>query len=180
MGPGAPVDTWISPKLEVRDSPVHGNGTFAVAAIETGELLEVWGQRWEGHPTVSYTADRDAVQRARADGRIVMQWDADLYSIETPGADPGYFINHSCDPNVWFRDSFSLIARRPIGAGDEVTLDYALMESEPSFVAAWRCRCGSFRCRGVVTGRDWRDHDLQHRYEGHFIPLLNKRIAARP
>jgi hypothetical protein len=175
----APRDAWISEKLEVRESPVHGMGTFTVTDAKAGEVLEVWGEFREGRRTVEYTNDEDKLRRARDESKAVMQWDDDLYSIEEPGDDPGYFTNHSCDGRLWFRDTHTLVARRTMRAGEEATVDDALFEADPTFVAAWQCACGSPGCRRVITGRDWEDPAVQRRYEGHFIPLLNKRIAKR-
>ena len=176
----APAETWLSPKIEVRASPVHGRGTFAVAEIVAGETVEVWGQLWQGTLTAEYTADAARAELAARRGMVVMQWDDGLFSIEHGGGDPGYFINHSCDPALWFGDAFTLQARRLILTGDELTLDYALFEADDSFQAAWTCRCGAACCRGSVTGRDWMRTDLHSRYADRFTPLLNKRIAALP
>lgn len=174
---GAPRDSWFSPKIEVRTSPVQGRGSFAAERIEPGEVVEVWGERSDGRLVVTYTTDRDVAESARAQGKDVMQWDDDLYSIEERGADEGYFLNHSCDPNLWFKDAFILMARNPVEPGEELTIDYALFEADDAFRASWRCRCGSVTCRGTVTGRDWQLADVQARYAGHFSPLLEKRIA---
>ena len=67
----------------------------------------------------------------------------------------GSKVNHSCDPNCGIRVNDAgapdLVARRNIGAGEEITFDYAMrnysVEHFPS-----RCRCGAARCRGTVTG----------------------------
>jgi len=68
-------------------------------------------------------------------------------------------VNHSCDPNCGVRvnpevDGFDFVARRPIGAGEEITFDYAMrnyvIEHFPEV-----CLCGTELCRGAVTG--WRD-----------------------
>ncbi|HUC23533.1 MAG TPA: SET domain-containing protein-lysine N-methyltransferase [Streptosporangiaceae bacterium] len=174
----APEETWLSPKIEVRTSPVHGRGTFAVAEIAVAETVEVWGQRCQGVFTVEYTEDEARADLAAKRGMVVMQWDDHLFSIERPGGDPGYFINHSCDSALWFRDAFTLEARRLVLPGDELTLDYALLESDDSYRPAWTCHCGAAGCRSSVTGRDWMRSDLQSRYLGGFTPLLNKRIAA--
>lgn len=175
----APADTWLSPKIDVRASPVHGRGTFALADIAAGETVEVWGQRWQGAMVAEYTADAARAELAAARGLVVMQWDDELFSIEARGGDPGYFLNHSCDPTLWFGDAVTLRASREVPTGEELTLDYALFQEHEEFVAPWRCRCGTTRCRGVVTGRDSMLPDLQSRYAGFFTPLLNKRIAAR-
>jgi hypothetical protein len=58
--------------------------------------------------------------------------------------------NHSCDPNLVLADATTLVARREIAAGEEITSDYATMTNNPS----WRmtCNCGAADCRRVVTG----------------------------
>jgi hypothetical protein len=152
-GAGAPRDSWFSPKIEVRTSSVEGRGSFAVQRIDPGEVVEVWGERSEGKLVVTYTTDRGLAERARAKGKDVMQWDDDLYSLEERGADEGYFLNHSCDSNLWFKDAFTLLARRGAEPGEELTIDCALFEGDEAFRASWHCRCGTENCRGTVTGR---------------------------
>jgi len=178
-GAGAPRDSWFSPKIEVRMSSVDGRGSFAAQRIEPGEAVEVWGERANGRLVVTYTTDRGLAERARAKGKDVMQWDDDLYSIEERGSDEGYLLNHSCGSNLWFKDAFTLLARRGVEPGEEVTIDYALLEADEAFRASWHCRCGTKNCRGTVTGRDWQLADVQARYAGHFSPLLEKRIARQ-
>ena len=173
---GVPRDSWFSPKIEVRESTLHGKGTFALAPIEPGEVVEIWGEWSRGVKNVEYTNDLGRIESARVAGKVVMQWDEGLYSIEERGSDDGYFINHSCDGNLWFRDAFTLEARRPIAREEEVTIDYALFEHD--FVAAWDCDCGASFCRRHITGQDWRLADLQERYGMHFTPLLNRLILA--
>ena len=70
----------------------------------------------------------------------------------------GPMVNHSCDPNCGVRlntgQAFDFVARRAIGAGQELTFDYAMrnftIDHFPSV-----CLCGAARCRGSVTG--WKD-----------------------
>ncbi len=57
--------------------------------------------------------------------------------------------NHSCDPNCAY-DGLNIRALRDIGAGDELTLDYADFCSETS--AEFHCSCGAANCRGLVRG----------------------------
>jgi uncharacterized protein len=172
----APRESWFSPKIEVRASRVHGRGTFALAVIKPGEVLEIWGEWWKGIKTLEYANNAEKAEAARSDGKVVMQWDDELFSIEERGADDGYFINHSCDGNLWFRDAFTLEARKPIAQGEELTLDYALFERD-DYVANWGCECGSPVCRKKVSGQDWRLPHLQEWHQDHFSPLTNKKIA---
>lgn len=106
-----------------------------------------------------------------------MQWDEELWSIEERGDGDDYFLNHSCDSNLWMKDAYTLIAKRDVQIGEELTADYAIWEADETFVSKWECRCGSVKCRGRVTGNDWRSSELQERYIDHFTPLLNKRIT---
>lgn len=90
-----------------------------------------------------------------------------------------YFVNHACDPTVWPVDAVTIVARRDIPAGGEVTGDYATWKSDPDYVIA-PCRCGSPSCRHRSCGDDWRRPELQARYAGHFLPYISRRILTNP
>ncbi len=70
----------------------------------------------------------------------------------------GSKVNHSCDPNCGVRlnteDAFDFIARRAIGAGQEVTFDYAMRNFTIDHFPV-ECLCGAMGCRGSITG--WKD-----------------------
>lgn len=91
----------------------------------------------------------------------------------SPGT-AAHWCNHSCDPNLWHVGPYEIAARRPIGAGEELTVDYATNSGASGF--RMRCRCGSPRCRGEITSDDWQRPDLQARYRGHWTPALQARI----
>jgi hypothetical protein len=162
-----PAENWINPKIEVRESPIHGQGMFASAKIEQGEELIIWRE--------CYT-DKAGALKAVLDGKGTMQWDEDVFSYETELHREHYMINHSCDPNGWMADAHTLEARKDIFEGEEITVDMAMFESDEGAIATWSCNCGSRICRGRITGKDWRLDELQRRYRGHFSPLVNKRI----
>ncbi len=162
-----PKETWISPKLEVRKSDI-GKGTFTKSPIKIGETVIIWGG--------NYTNSKGA-EEARNTGKLVMQWDDKVWTVENRGDDDSYFINHSCDPNLWMKGISTLVAQRDIEANEELTADYALWESDENYVSKWECQCGSKLCRHKITGKDWRILELQQRYQGHFSKLINKRIA---
>ena len=174
-----PKDSWLSPKVEVRESPLHGRGTFAKELIMKCEVVEIWGERWQGRHTVEYTEDKAKAEDAKQRGRAVMQWDTGLFSIEDRGADDGYFLNHSCDSSLWLKDPFTLTARRDVQPGEELTIDYALFEADGDQVVLSNCNCGAASCRLNITGRDWQLPDIQERYAKHFSPLINAKIVAR-
>ena len=57
-------------------------------------------------------------------------------------------VNHSCDPNCGVRlndgQAFDFVARRPIGAGQELTFDYAMRNFTIDHFPAV-CLCGAAR-----------------------------------
>ena len=163
-----PSEDWVSPRVEIRLSPIHGRGTFARSPLALGETVAIWGGGFVG---------KDEAERARSQGKLVGQLDDDLYTVEERGEHATYFMNHSCDPNVWFADAVTLVARRDIVPGEELTLDYALFEACEDFTMPWQCVCGLRLCRERITGRDSRLPELQRRYAGHFSPLIAGRIA---
>ena len=165
-----PHKTWLSEKIEIHSSPISGCGMFAAKAIDQDEVVLIWGG--------TYANEKQAV-KAKGSGKLVMQWDEDLFSIENRGEDQGYFLNHSCDPNVWMNDAYTLSARQPIAKGEEITADYALWEANEDKISAWDCHCQSRNCRKKITGKDWEIPELQTKYRNHLSPLLNKRIANK-
>ena len=161
------LQSWLNPKIEIRDSAAAGRGMFATERIPAGEKTVVFGGLY---------ADTAGAEDAQQQGKGVMQWDEDLWSIETEDDDPVYLINHACDPNTWMQDALTLIARRDIHPEEEITADYALWEADENYVSQWECHCGAPDCRGKVTGKDWRSLQLRQAYKDHFSPLINQRI----
>jgi SET domain-containing protein len=163
---------WLHPSIEVRPSPIEGRGLFATATLPAGTVVSRLGGR---------LVDTDELSRLLAQGvgndqyvdTITVAEDSHL--VLPPGT-PNGRGNHSCDPNTWWTDSWTLAARRDIKAGDEVTNDYATSTDQATFVMT--CSCRSALCRRVVTGDDWRRDDLQERYGDHWIPLLLSRIRS--
>ena len=88
----------------------------------------------------------------------------------------GGSLNHSCDSNLWMADEVTLIARRDIAAGDELTVDYALFSGAAEIIVENNCQCGSVMCRHIITGNDWQLTEVQRHYYPHFSPFLNARI----
>jgi uncharacterized protein len=163
--------TWFDPRLTLRSSPIHGKGLFATELIQANEVVMIWG---------GTLYSRQDLQDIRA-GKIKVEEfsysfiDEDLL-IAAPPEGLDYFVNHSCDPNVWMLDDVTVVARRPIVPGEEIRGDYAVWEAESTYLLD-PCQCGSPLCRHKVTGNDWMLPELQDRYQGHFLPYISRRIA---
>lgn len=160
--------SWLSPKLGVRPLPHKGGcGIVAAAPLAKGELLVVWGGR------VIPAAELDPTLPDFT--RRVLQIEEDLFLFNPLPDDPADCFNHSCEPNAGFCGQVALVALRDIPAGEEVTFDYAMCDGSP--YDEFECHCGSPRCRGRVSGEDWKIPALQQRYAGYFSPYLQRRIA---
>lgn len=88
------------------------------------------------------------------------------------------FFNHSCDPNCGFQalDSSLVVAIRDIQPGEELTYDYQCMDTEASFYDGLSCKCGSFKCRGVLRFDQYRNVDWQNQYYKYSGVYVKKRI----
>ena len=65
------------------------------------------------------------------------------------------------------------VALREIATGEELTYDWATTDDA---AYAIKCRCGSAACRGIITGKDWQQKDLQQKYRGLFSWYLEQKI----
>lgn len=98
----------------------------------------------------------------------------------------GPMVNHSCDPNCGVRlnaeDAFDFVARRAIGAGQEVTFDYAMRNFTIDHFPAV-CLCSAAVCRGSVTG--WKDLPAARKADygelvAPYLRTMDNEILARP
>ena len=61
------------------------------------------------------------------------------------------YINHSCDPNVFFdTHTMEIIALKNIAEGDEMTFFYP--STEWDMAQPFKCLCGTKKCLGEIKG----------------------------
>jgi SET domain-containing protein len=138
---------------EVRESPVHGKGVFALRPIGAGErIIEYRGERitWD-----------DATARAAARGGPVNHTfyfslaDGNVIDGGRRGNDARW-INHACEPNCEAYEDDGRVyihALRDIDAGEELNYNYALIYDErhtPALKRLFACRCGTPACSGTM------------------------------
>jgi uncharacterized protein len=164
-----PKLSYISPKAEVRGSPIHGRGLFAREPFARGEVVCVKG----GH----------VFDRARLKslggwyGSAEIQVAEDLFIgplSEDEREGSMVFSNHSCEPNVGVRGQIVFVAMREVSAGEELTHDWATTDDDDYVLD---CNCGAPSCRKLLTGQDWRRPDLQEKYRGYFSSYLADKLA---
>lgn len=157
----------LTPSARPRHSPIHGTGLFAVAPIRRGEIVMRLGGR---------LIDDDELARLTPPYSSLTVEEG-VHLLLDP-RHPVRYGNHSCDPSLWHQDATTVIARRDISPGEELTIDYATHTGVESWTMP--CHCGAPLCRRMVTGRDWRLPRLQAAYGIHWTPPLLARINALP
>jgi hypothetical protein len=166
------IASYRSPKTTVRSSPTEGHGLFAAAPVGRGEVVCVKG----GHllDRAGLAEHRSVINQAE------LQVTDDLFLAPATEAEFGrvmMFLNHSCEPNVGVQGQIVFVAMRDVAVGEELTLDYAMIDCDTEPMA---CRCGAAGCRGVITGRDWERPDLRQKYGSHFAWYLLEKMRAEP
>ena len=158
---------WLTPKAEVRQSPIHEIGTFARKKIAKGETVLVAGgvivpvKDWRKYESVL--------------GNFGVQISDDFFirptsreELEKTGT-----INHSCNPNLGLSNGLTLITIKNISEGEELATDYAFYEKA---FASFKCNCKSKDCRKVIRPTDWKNKALQKKYGKYFSPYLREKF----
>lgn len=74
------------------------------------------------------------------------------------------YINHSCDPNIFFdTHAMHIVALRPIAEGDEMTFFYPSTEWE--MAQPFSCHCGSSRCLMQIQGAAYINEGILQQYQ---------------
>ncbi|HEX5207748.1 MAG TPA: SET domain-containing protein-lysine N-methyltransferase [Steroidobacteraceae bacterium] len=141
------------PLFEVRSSPVHGKGAFALRRIPKGtRIVEYLGER------VSHREADHRYEGRDADDAHTFLFIVDSRTVIDAGVDgnDARFLNHSCNPNcesvIESRRVF-IEAVRTIEPGEEMTYDYQIQREDddpPGIEEVFACHCGSPQCRGTM------------------------------
>jgi hypothetical protein len=147
---------------------IHGTCLVTTHPIPAGEMV------WQlDEPMYSWAeVESWGPERREAFDWYGFQCGVDRYSLPEGLSRE---MNHSCDPSTWWDDSITLVTRRDIEAGGEVTYDYATCDI--GYFFEMECSCGSPRCRGTISSRDYLDPDFQRQYGSHLPPHVLAAIA---
>lgn len=123
--------------LKLGKSIIHGRGVFAARDYRRGErLLTIKGSL------------KQLSVRTKKQSLSFPNWIGYGNGVWIDPIDISRYLNHSCNPNAGVRGAVTIVALKRIRAGDEVMLDYSIVEGDER----WRmhCRCGAYNCRQVV------------------------------
>lgn len=161
----------LHPSIELRNKgAIQGNGLFANRLIRKGELV------WElDEPTYSWKEiEKWDKERRKAFDRYGFQCGIDRFSLPEGLSK---HMNHSCNPNTWWNSSDSIVASRDIHTNEEVTYDYSSCDINLQF--DMECHCGSTRCRGRITNRDYLISEWQKQYGLNLPPHVLSAIEFK-
>ncbi|MBV6449681.1 MAG: hypothetical protein MHPDNHAH_00393 [Anaerolineales bacterium] len=164
-----PKKSWLMSGLKVADSKIDGNGVYTTQDIKMGETVIVWGG-------IVITIEEFKSGKGLSHTNVGI--DEGVFLAESPNSDMTIddYMNHSCDPNLWLKDEITLIAKRDIKAGEELTMDYAVELADENYVMKKPCNCSAKSCRKTITGKDWMLPEVQRINKDHFSPFINRRI----
>jgi SET domain-containing protein len=151
------LDNLVHSELvEVRNSPIHGRGVYAVQPIKKGtRIYEYVGER-----ITHSEADKRFWRKRNDDGHtfLFVVNRRTVIDGSRKGNDARY-INHLCDANCETITDVNRIfieATRDIKKGEELGYDYQLTWSQtdtPEDLALYNCRCGAKQCNGTMLDK---------------------------
>jgi hypothetical protein len=141
------------PLFEVRHSPIHGYGVFALRRIRKGTTVtEYLGDRVTHEEADARYEDRDP----NDNHTFLFTVDSKTVIDGGVGGNDARFINHGCDPNCESTTQNKRIyveAIRTIQPGEELAYDYQIdrdPDDPPNVDVIFACRCGAATCRGSM------------------------------
>jgi uncharacterized protein len=155
--------------IEVRHSPIHGFGVFALRRIRKGTTI------------VEYLGDRVSHEEAdaRYEGKHATDSHTFLFTVDSKividagsNGNEARYINHGCDPNcesAIMDKRIFIEAIRTIQPGEELAYDYQIQrdsDDAPNVDEIFACRCGAGTCRGSML-------------EARKVPRRRKQASAR-
>jgi len=150
----------LNKKVQKKKTKNRGYGLFAIKAIKKGEII------WKMDDSCKILPFSPEVKKKYP---RVFQW-GNHYVLGDNDSD---YMNHSCDPTCWWGSDTTLIARRDIKTGEEITYDYSSSDVEPDWVAKWECSCGAKNCRKRIKNKDCLRADFQ-KLHGEHLPSWTK------
>jgi SET domain-containing protein len=141
------------PLIEVRHSPIHGYGVFALRRIRKGTtVVEYLGDR------ISHEEADTRYEDKKADDNhtFLFTVDSKIVIDAGVGGNEARYINHGCDPNCESTTRSKRVfieAVRTIQKGEELAYDYQIQrdsDDAPNVDEIFACRCGAATCRGSM------------------------------
>lgn len=155
---------WITSKANPQKSSIHGTGMFATEQIKKDEAVAVYGG------IIIPKSDLDKYLEKMGSIRGI-QISEDFFICPTESK--GGLFNHSCEPNLGYKNTIIIVAMKDISAGEELVFDYGMSETSYD---PWPCTCNTQDCRKTIKPTDWEDKTLQEKYGDYFATYLKNKF----
>lgn len=136
----APRPAYQKFAVEVRASPIDGQGAFAAEAIPPRlKIGEIRGE--------SLSVAQARIRATRSERIMMVEISAKKAIDFSQSSDPMRFTNHSCQPNARLTirgGRVEFYALKAIEPGQEITVNYGETHHEGRLA----CRCGAVGCVG--------------------------------
>ena len=130
----------------VKETPGCGKGVFTKKSVQKDEIL--------------FTFATKIVPWAKANHRSIQlgknRW------LNPSEEDLGFYLNHSCDPNAYFKKQHIIAALKDIPAHEEITIDYSTVVNTPRW--DMHCFCKEKNCRNLIRSYSKLPAELQEKY----------------
>jgi hypothetical protein len=140
--------------LKVEDTK-NGKGTFTTVPIPPNSMI------------VEMTGPIVLDRNLPADSLAYLQVGPNSYMGPSGGETPE-FLNHSCDPNCKVHivgNRAFLYSLYLIPANNQLTFDYSTTSTETLDMWQMQCKCGTFKCRKVISGASYLSQEQLHNYQ---------------
>ncbi len=149
----------MSEKTYSSSSKVHGKGVFSKKNLKKGET--------------AFIAKGKLVKffvHSKKDSLFGPNWMSISKNLWlNPNEDnPLSFVNHSCEPNLGIKGAVTFVAIRNIQAGEELTIDYSILELDELW--QMKCKCGSKKCRKIIKSIQFLPKNIYKEY----LPFIPK------
>lgn len=151
--------------IYIATSPINGKGIRSGENIKRGEVIQPIKGKMK---FMTIKCKNDSLSNPNWIGVAKNQW------ID-PGK-PFKFLNHSCNPNAGVRGKINIVAIKDIKEGEEITLDYSIVEGDSSW--EMKCECGAPNCRSIIRSIQFLPKENYHEYMP-FIPTYFKKVYEK-
>jgi len=153
----------VAQELYIAKAGSKGKGVFAQEDIPRGRVV------------IKFDGDENWIWNIpRIDWEYALQVDFDRYVLPRRES-PGWFLNHSCNPNCILASECQVKSWRRISKGEELTIDYSTNVGWDEFEMI--CVCGSEGCRKLVRSYKYLPGHLKEKYGRHVSPYLLRKRA---
>ncbi len=146
-------------------SKIHGLGIMAGEDIKKGEMIQPIKGKIK---FLTVKSKEDSLSYPDWIGIAKNQW--------IDPEKPFKFINHSCNPNCGVRGRVCITAIKNIKEGEEITIDYSIIEGDELW--EMQCNCGEKNCRKIIRSIKYLSPKIFQKYLP-YVPTYFKNLYLK-